>query len=145
MRPSRAAESCSLISCAHAASYCSSSSVWDSASRLLPAGSLCSQNVNQRSFSMWCLICFLLCVCFQCVTGSGQRWRETSWWRSTIPSSSSCTTVSHHTANQSWQNFSDLILIHFPSFLQPFRRRGSSIWSWIFSEEEISSLASPRR
>lgn len=29
--------------------------------------------------------------------------------------------------------------------LQRFRRRGSSTWSWIFSEEEISSLVSRRR
>ena len=38
-----------------------------------------------------------LCVfplCFQCATGSGQRWRETFWWRSTIPLSSNCTMVS---------------------------------------------------
>lgn len=57
---------------------------------------LCSQNRNRTTEAAINLVilCFLLCVRFQCVTGSGQRWRETSWWRSTIPSSSNCTTVS---------------------------------------------------
>lgn len=57
---------------------------------------LCSQNRNRTTEAAidLLILCFLLCVRFQCVTGSGRRWRETSWWRSTIPSSSNCTTVS---------------------------------------------------
>lgn len=73
----------------------------DSVTRLLPSG---SQNKNKRCKSVlfglfsksfiWYFMCFPLCVCFQCVTGSGQRWRGTSWWRSTIPLSSNCIMVS---------------------------------------------------
>lgn len=74
---------------------------------------LCSQNRNRTTEAVinLLILCFLLCVRFQCVTGSGRRWRETSWWRSTIPSLSNCTTVSQpiaelcgeeSPANRSW-------------------------------------------